>query len=202
MLLPETQPSRTPLSTTMRPKCKNYKKVQNQCTYARFSVERKCKFEFPKELRKIQKPIEWWAIFLHLSIIGKRKEKCSEPFSSHTHQVRAAFIQFKLDEDVIFKIDLPKRRTRRRRSLENIQTSSTRGDQKHKKVGEEVLPFSRKNTGSSEVGLRLHCQTCRLNQNVRRTADFRPKPPLLCTVSRCDLTVSYNRFFGRANAFP
>ena len=92
-------------------------------------------------------------------------EKCSEQFSSRTHQVRAAFIQFKLDEDVIFKIDLPKRRTRRRRSLENIQTSSTRGDQKHEKVGEEVLPNSRINTQCSEVGLRLHWQTCRFNKN-------------------------------------
>ena len=58
MLLPETQPSRTPLSTTMRAKCKNYKKVQTERTYARFSIVRTCKFEFPKELRKLQKPIE------------------------------------------------------------------------------------------------------------------------------------------------
>ena len=58
MLLPETQPLRTPLATTMRAKCKNYKKVQNQCTYARFSVMHKYKFEFPKELRKLQKPME------------------------------------------------------------------------------------------------------------------------------------------------
>ena len=57
MLLPETQPSRTPLSTTMRAKCKNYKKVQTERTYARFPVACKCKFEFPKELRKIQKPV-------------------------------------------------------------------------------------------------------------------------------------------------
>ena len=58
MLLPETQPSRTPLSTTMCAKCKNYQHVQNQCTYARFLVVSTCTFEFPKELRKIQKPIE------------------------------------------------------------------------------------------------------------------------------------------------
>ena len=115
----------------------------------------------PEGTLKIQEPVIWLIIFLHLSIIVKLKEKCPEPFSPRTHQVRAAFMQIKLDEDVIFKIDLPKRRTRRRRSLENIQTSSTRGDQKHEKVGEGVLPNSRSNTQCSEVGPRLHWQTVR-----------------------------------------
>ena len=57
---------------------------------------------------------------------------------------------------------------RLRRSLENTQTSSTRDDQKHEKVGEEVLPNSRKNTQCSEVGLRLHWQTCRFDKNGGR----------------------------------
>ena len=64
---------------------------------------------------------------------------------------------------------------RLRRSLENTQTSSTRDDQKHEKVGEEVLPNSRKNTQCSEVGLRLHWQTCRFDKKCRPAPQKAPK---------------------------
>ena len=64
---------------------------------------------------------------------------------------------------------------RLRRSLENTQTSSTRDDQKHEKVGEEVLPNSRINTQCSEVGLRLHWQTCRFDKNGGRPLKKEPK---------------------------
>jgi len=61
------------------------------------------------------------------------------------------------------------------RSLENTQTSSTRGDQKHEKRGEKVLPKSRINTQCSEVGLRLHWQTCRFDKNGGRPLKKEPK---------------------------
>ena len=68
----------------------------SHCTHVRIWI--------PEGTLKIQEPIIWLIIFLHLSIIVKLKEKCSEPFSPRTHQVRAAFMQIKLDKAWFFKL--------------------------------------------------------------------------------------------------